>query len=70
MIPNEYKTPADMPEPVRRLHKRIQQAAQQDRLANVPGSEQDVDENGRRWPGLHKPRRHRRRISTQGSTTP
>lgn len=52
----EWTDPARLPRHLKRLHRRIQAAAQSDRDERARVSENDVDESGRVWPGLVAPK--------------
>ncbi|HWF25151.1 MAG TPA: hypothetical protein VG275_06880 [Solirubrobacteraceae bacterium] len=58
-----WRDPAALPEPLRRLHRRIQAQARRDRSQRLP--EPRTSEQAR-WPGLvtDKPRRNRQRSSS------
>jgi hypothetical protein len=53
----EWPEPAALPDHLKRLHRRIQKAAQADRHKRAKVKAKDVDEAGRIWPGLVKPRK-------------
>lgn len=51
----EWPDPQSLPEPMRRLHKKIMADAREDRESRL--TREDKDETGRRWPGLNQRRR-------------